>query len=98
MTIPRFTDEKNVAYDIQLFCTDCGWAIIKDRVTQYWAECRNCGGTKLKTIRTDYGQRQYLRDEQRGGSKVEEPEMVEPGRNGNVDAKGGERAVGSGVA
>lgn len=57
MPTPRFRDADG-DYEIVLFCPACGWAIIKDRVTASWKECRSCRG-KLETRRNDYGKNPY---------------------------------------
>ena len=52
MSIPRFKDGK-CEYEVVLNCTICGYAVVKDRVTDKWKRCRLCGGS-LKTLRSDY--------------------------------------------
>ena len=52
MSIPRFKDYR-CDYEVILSCTGCGYAVVKDRVTDKWKRCRLCGGL-LKTVRSDY--------------------------------------------
>lgn len=54
--IPRFVDKKtNMRYDVSLVCTKCGWAVIKDSITEKWDECGSCHQTGLETRRHEYG-------------------------------------------
>lgn len=55
MPIPRYSDPKTgTKFDISLVCPKCHWAIIKDRLTADWKECRQCGHKGLETKRYDY--------------------------------------------
>jgi hypothetical protein len=52
MPIPRYKDAEG-KFEVYLICNGCGWCIPKDRLTEHWKECRQCGG-KLRTARTDF--------------------------------------------
>jgi len=53
MPIPRYKDNKG-RYEISLFCSKCGYAVVKGRHTMPRTQCRLCGET-MQTRRTDYG-------------------------------------------
>lgn len=65
MPIPRFKD-KDGGYDICLFCEKCGWAIVKDTLTQNWTTCRSCGNDHLVTLKNYYSGPGLKRDQQKG--------------------------------
>lgn len=40
MVVPRYRDDGG-AYDLCLFCQQCGWAVPRDSITKSWKTCRN---------------------------------------------------------
>lgn len=57
MPIPRYRDADG-DYEITLCCTNCGYAIAKDRWSSQFTTCPFCDA-KLETRRTDYKTNPY---------------------------------------